>query len=100
MEKSEKTEALMDVSLSFTLWDMKSERGKTETHKSFRHKSTSHISTLTQNNGQTVFPSQKHSDCGPTAGSTVKASTPKESTLLALDFNSLHLKGWLTAEGE
>lgn len=95
--KSEEMRVLMDVPptsfFSCELWKVR-EREEIETHDSFRHKSTSHISTLTQHNRQTVSPLQKLSDWGPTAGSTVIALTPEESALPSLDFNSLHLE-WL-----
>ena len=46
------------------------------------------ISTLTQHNRQTVSPLQKRSNWGPTAGSTVIASTPEESALPSVRFQS------------
>lgn len=100
IKSSKDMQTLMHVSFFFLFirWNMKSERGETETPETFRHKSTSHISTLTQTGF--IPPLQKHGNRGPTAGSTVIASTPAESALLASDFNSLHPSGRSTAEGE
>lgn len=100
IKSSKDMQTLMHISFFFLFirWNMKSERGETETPETFRHKSTSHISTLTQTG--CIPPLQKHGNRGPTAGSTVIASTPAESALLASDFNSLHPSGRSTAEGE